>query len=174
MNSLQTSTSSRSARAAVIAAAVALGFGLHWGGKALADAVHAPAPQAMAANDVQAVAWNTAPAPRSASLDAAILAGGSRFDAADTLALASGSVFQVELRASRHGHAQVLAIDPAGGVTQVWQGRLRAGRAERTARLRLQGLRGTETLRVVFRADTPWGDAWEQQPTVRQLRILHV
>lgn len=174
MNSLQTSTSSRTTRAAVIAAAVALGFGLHWGGNALADAVHAPAPQAVDTDGMQAVAWNSAPAPQAASLDAAILAGGSRFDAADTLALASGSVFQVELRASRHGHAQVLAIDPAGGVTQVWQGRLRAGRAERTARLRLQGLRGTETLRVVFRADVFADTGWEHVPTIRHLRILHV
>lgn len=106
---------------------------------------------------------------QAARLDAAVVFGGSRFGGQQPIALPTGSAFEVELWADRAGHARVYAVNPAGETTHIWSGMLQPGDAARTRRLRLEGLRGMEQVRVVFRADSG-----AEAPVVRQLRILHV
>lgn len=118
---------------------------------------------------------NTAIAPMVAPprLDASVVMGASRFDAASPVALASGSSFHLELQVNQGGYARVFAISPDGHLTPLWAGPIHAGHVASTDTLRLEGRRGLETIRVEF---TPAGSAgWPRPPAaVRQVRILHV
>jgi len=108
-------------------------------------------------------------APR---LDTAVVIGGSRFDNPEQLALPSDSVFTLSLQSDHGGRAEVYAINPEGQSSRLWSGHLQAGQPQHTPALRLQGMRGNETLRIVFKAE---GTGGRQAATVvKELTILHV
>jgi hypothetical protein len=109
-------------------------------------------------------------APR---LSASVIVGGSRFDSPEQLALPTDSVFELSLGSNHSGEAQVYAINPEGQASHIWSGHLQAGQDQRTPKLRLEGMRGLETLRIVFKADhTPTGQS--AAAVVKHIRLLHV
>lgn len=108
-------------------------------------------------------------APR---LTADVIVGSSRFDNPEQLALPSDSVFALNLQADHGGRVDVYAINPEGHSAHIWSGQLQSGQDLRTPAMRLQGARGLETLRLVFKADAT--DGRLTATVVRQLAILHV
>ena len=109
-------------------------------------------------------------APR---LRAAVIVGSSRFDNPEQLALPTDSVFELSLGSGHSGQAQVYAINPEGQASHIWTGHLQAGQDQRTTKLRLQGTRGTETLRFVFKADEASGGQ-RAATVIKHIRVLHV
>lgn len=107
-------------------------------------------------------------APR---LTTAVLVGDHLIDNPGQLALPSNSVFALSLQADHSGSADVYAINPEGRISHLWSGYLHAGQDLRTPTMRLQGLRGTETLRMVFKPDAVDGSTLST--VVHQLEILH-
>ncbi len=152
------------------------------------DALAANAPARIQANNLASIAAST---PASANnpparpavqpsapvvtprLSAAVILDGQQLDNPDQLMLPSDSVFALNLRSSHSGSAEVYAINPAGQASVLWSTHLQAGQNQRTPAMRLQGQRGDETLRIVFRPDA--NPAGGRAATVlRQISILHV
>lgn len=152
------------------------------------DALAANAPARIQANNLASIAASTPnrannPPARPAvqpsapvvtpRLSAAIILDGQQLDNPDQLMLPSDSVFALNLRSSHSGSAEVYAINPAGQASVLWSTYLQAGQNQRTPEMRLQGQRGDETLRIVFRPDaTPAGA--RAATVLRQISILHV
>jgi hypothetical protein len=111
----------------------------------------------------------TAPVAR---LSAAVIVDGNRIDDTESVALPSNSVFSLRLQADHGGAVTVYAINPQGRSSPVWSGRLQTGQALDTPPMRLQGVRGLETLRMVFKPDEV-GDSTPAS-VVREVQILHV
>ncbi len=165
------------------AAAIAVGFGVASGvqhmlrhATGVADNTVADATATVPVNAGYLSAQRSIPvnqhvlAPR---LRAAVIVGSSRFDNPEQLALPTDSVFELSLGSGHSGQAQVYAINPEGRASYIWSGRLQAGQDQRTPKLRLQGIRGTETLRIVFKVDD--APAGQRAATViRQISLLHV
>jgi hypothetical protein len=130
----------------------------------------------MAASSATGMPYRPLARPRppasAARLSAAVVVAGNLIDHPEQLALPSDSVFALSLRGDHHGSADVYAINPAGQSSHIWSGRLQAGQDLRTPEMRLQGMRGTETLRIVFRPDAV--DGHQPATLVRQLEILHL
>lgn len=129
-----------------------------------------PSPN-MLADMLVSSAVNQVAAP-TARLTATVIVGGNRIDNTESLALHSNSVFSLRLQADYGGAVTVFAINPQGRSSPVWSGRLQTGRALDTPPMRLQGVRGVETLRMVFKPDAV-GDL-TPATVVRELEILHV
>jgi len=81
-------------------------------------------------------------------------------------------VFVLRLQADHSGTVTVYAINPQGRSSTVWSGHLQAGHAQHTPNMRLQGVRGLEVLRIVFKPDAV-GDPTPAS-VVQELEILHV
>lgn len=75
--------------------------------------------------------------------------GVKRAQAGERLALASGERFQLRMQAQRSGWVRVVGINAEGSATELWRTELSAGEDAWSPALRLQGLRGVETLRVI-------------------------
>jgi len=110
---------------------------------------------------------------RAPQLSTTVIVGSDRIDNPEQLALPSDSVFGLSLRGNHSGSVAVYAINPEGRSSHIWSGHLHAGQDMRTPQMRLQGVRGVETLRIVFKTDE--GDDRVVLPTViKQFHILHV
>jgi hypothetical protein len=106
-----------------------------------------------------------------ARLSASLLVDGSRLPQVGEVAMADGSAFELLLSADHDGQAQLMAINPAGQATQLWSTHLQAGAEQQSPRLRLQGLRGEETLRILFKPDAHYG---QSATLLKQMKILHL
>lgn len=126
--------------------------------------------------DVQALLANIttqrSPQMIAGRLDASVIIGSSRLDNPDQLALPSDSVFTLSLQADQNGMAEVFAINPEGQSNRIWSGRLQAGQSQHTPPLRLQGVRGLEKLRIIFKASQTGG--LNPATVIKQVQILHV
>ncbi len=105
-------------------------------------------------------------------LQATIVIAGLRLESSETFALPSDSVFALNLHCDFSGHAAVYAVNPAGQTSQIWSTQLVAGQEQQTPDMRLQGMRGKETLRIVFRADAV-ASSKPISSVVREINILH-
>jgi len=89
--------------------------------------------------------------------------GQLRAHTGERLALASGAAFRLKLEGQRSGWVQVMATNPDGVTQALWRIHVAEGDTAWTPVMRLQGVRGMETLRVV------------SEPHSRAVfRILHV
>jgi hypothetical protein len=105
-------------------------------------------------------------------LTASVIVGGSRIDSPEKISLPTEGVFALSLRSYHNGRVDVYAINPEGQSSHIWSGYLQAGQDLLTPQMRLQGLRGIETLRIVL---TPHAvDDQFLSTVVRQLEIRHV
>lgn len=97
-----------------------------------------------------------------------ILAGEHQVTRGDPLALPGGSRFAVQVRSSRAGVLEVLALAADGRApVRLWQQQAGARTTLRSLTLRLEGAPGVERLRVVLRSDQG------QLLAERELRIWH-
>lgn len=106
------------------------------------------------------------------SLQTAVLIAGMRFENPEVFALPSDSVFALNLNSDHSGSATVYAINPAGQTNEIWSTQLVAKQAQQTPDMRLEGMRGRETLRIVFKADAPTTLAGGATVT-KDISILH-
>ena len=124
-----------------------------------------PAPRAPVAAPAQAAAWVTP------QLSATLVVDGVRAPQSDDYVMAEGSTFELLLATDYDGQVQLMAVNPAGQATRLWGTHLQAGAEHQSPRLRLQGLRGVETLRILFKPDAHYG---QSGTVLKQMKILHL
>ena len=128
-----------------------------------------PGPEASQAATTNPFNMTTPPTPQPPlQLNTTILLNGNPWDNPEQLALPSNSKFEIGLRSNQNGNVEVFAINPQGKTSRIWGTRLQAGQDQSTPVLRLQGQRGNETLRIVFKPDAAGATL------VKEIKILHV
>lgn len=116
-------------------------------------------------------ARDIAPARQPAGIAATLLVGGVEHDpSTGPIALPDGTRFQVRLRPERDSVLEIVPVNPMGEVSPapLWMSRVSARVTATTPLLRLEGMRGYETLVVVQR------DLQGRVISEKAVRILHL
>ena len=124
-----------------------------------ADTVAAVDPATL--HQTSALAPATLPAspitlPVAVRLDASVLTQGGVHDSANgRVGLVGAGRFKLKVSSNSDGALELHAINPDGSASPapLWSAQVRAGRPVVTPVLRLEGLRGLETLRLVLRVN---------------------
>lgn len=112
-------------------------------------------------------------APIIPNLRASIITHSGRYEASESIALDGGSTFALSLVSNINGHIQAYAVAPDGHISRIWSGSLMARREHFTPAMRMQGMRGVETLQIVF-VPTEGGEEQSGLNVVRTVSIVHI
>lgn len=116
---------------------------------------------------------STTVAAVAANVRAAIFTNSGRYEPSEPIVLASGSTFALSLVSNIKGRVQVYAVAPDGHISRIWSGNLVARQERLSPTLRLKGMRGLETLRIVF-VPTEGGEEQSGPSVIRSVSILHI